>query len=407
LTLTQTGPAGALNYAYTYDQADNRVSMTDTAGTHTFGYNKRDYLTAAMHPTASNPAESFSYDAVGNRLTSHLSAAYTYDTANRETADATFDYTYDADGNLITRKNKTNNNVRTYAYDAENRLTKITFPDATVTTYRYDPLGRRFEKNVSGQITRYVYAGSTILKELDASGATTARYTPGVQWDEMLAVRRGGTTSVFETDAMGSVIRVGTTTYEYDSFGRITTQTGTPPATFAFQGREFDAESRLYYFRARYYDPVAGRFLTEDPIGFGGGLNLYAFVENNSVNRTDPEGLDGFSCMKPLHALGGQGRRSGPDIWGNPLYHQYLCVQIGGKMVCGGQDRRGNPFWSAGRPSNDTYSEPNCDPFPTTPAQDQCVADRFKGGRPQYGLLGPGTNCQEWAREVLHQCTGQ
>lgn len=299
LSLTHASPAGPLNFDYTYDEADNRISMTDVAGKHTYGYNRRDQLVTATHPTSDNPAETYSYDPIGNRLASHLSASYTHDAANRLTVDATFDYGYDADGNLNTRKNRVNGNIRTYTYDAENRITKITFADGTSATYRYDPLGRRYEKNVGGQITRYVYAGSTILRELDATGKTVARYTPGVQWDEILAVRRGGVTTVLETDALGSVIRsvAGSTvnaTFRYDSYGRVVAQTGTPQAPFAFQGRELDPESRLYYFRARYYEPTVGRFLTEDPIGLWGGLNLYAFVDNNPFSYIDPLGLAGL-----------------------------------------------------------------------------------------------------------------
>jgi RHS repeat-associated protein len=112
----------------------------------------------------------------------------------------------------------------------------------------------------------------------------------------MLAVRRGSVTSIVETDGLGSVIRTvaGSTpnaAFRYDSFGRVVAQGGIRQSPFAFQGRELDPESGLYYFRARYYDPVVGRFLTEDPIGLWGGSNVYAFVGNNPVNILDPEGL--------------------------------------------------------------------------------------------------------------------
>jgi RHS repeat-associated protein len=298
LSMKQTSPAGPLDFAYTYDQSDNRVSMTDASGKHLYGYNRRDQLISASHPTADNPPETYSYDPVGNRIASHLSATHAYDAANRQTADATFDYTYDADGNPTQRRNRANGNTREYTYDAENRLTTITFPDGTTATYSYDGLGRRYEKKVAGLITRYVYTGSTILREIDSTGKTVARYTPGLLWDEMLAVRRGGVTSVVETDALGSVIRTvaGSTpnaTFRYDSFGRVVAQTGAPQSPFAFQGRELDVESQLYYYRARYYEPVMGRFLTEDPIMELSELNQYVFPRNNPITFIDPSGLAG------------------------------------------------------------------------------------------------------------------
>ena len=127
-------------------------------------------------------------------------------------------------------------------------------------------------------------------------GTLSARYTHGPGTDEILAVERGGSSGVFQTDALRSVIRVvdgaGTKgTFEYDSFGRIVNQTGDRGAPYAFQGREFDEESGLYFLRARYYDPVAGRFLSEDPIGFPGGVNFYNLVRNNPVTFTDSTGL--------------------------------------------------------------------------------------------------------------------
>jgi RHS repeat-associated protein len=88
------------------------------------------------------------------------------------------------------------------------------------------------------------------------------------------------------------------------------------------QGQYDDGEIGLYYNTFRYYDYDAGRFATEDPIGLAGGDNLYQYAQN-PLRWADPLGLKTFMCKKPLKAFGGEGERSGPDIWGNPLYHQY------------------------------------------------------------------------------------
>ena len=79
----------------------------------------------------------------------------------------------------------------------------------------------------------------------------------------------------------------------YESFGNLTFSEGTPADSnsFRYTGREFDEETGLYYYRARYYDPEVGRFMNEDPIGFSGGINFYSYVGNNPINFIDPLGL--------------------------------------------------------------------------------------------------------------------
>ena len=76
-------------------------------------------------------------------------------------------------------------------------------------------------------------------------------------------------------------------TYTYDSFGNLANSTGSVTNWFRYTGREFDTETNLNYYRARYDDPLAGRFGNEDPLGFGGGINFYAYVSNNSITFVD------------------------------------------------------------------------------------------------------------------------
>jgi RHS repeat-associated protein len=108
---------------------------------------------------------------------------------------------------------------------------------------------------------------------------------------------RSGTVSYYEADGLGSITSMSnssgqlTQTYTYDSFGGITASTGSLVNPFRFTGREFDSETGLYFYRARYYDPAAGRFLSEDPIEFRGGVNFYRYVSNGPTNLTDPLGL--------------------------------------------------------------------------------------------------------------------
>jgi RHS repeat-associated protein len=138
--------------------------------------------------------------------------------------------------------------------------------------------------------------------EFDAAGNLTARYSQGSGIDEPLAMSRAVVTGFYAADGLGSITSLtdGTATaiatYTHDSFGRAFASTGTVTNPFQYTGREWDAETGLYYYRARYYDPNTGRFISEDPIRFKAGINLYAYVLNAPVNFIDPVGLK--SCME-------------------------------------------------------------------------------------------------------------
>ncbi|HES59257.1 MAG TPA: RHS repeat-associated core domain-containing protein [Caldithrix sp.] len=84
--------------------------------------------------------------------------------------------------------------------------------------------------------------------------------------------------------------------YEYDSSGNMSLKPHFIKQPYTYTAREFDPETGLYYYRARYYDAKVGRFISRDPIGFGGGINVYIYVSNNSVNYRDPKGLDLLGC---------------------------------------------------------------------------------------------------------------
>ncbi len=171
-------------------------------------------------------------------------------------------------------------------------------PDATV---QLDGSGS-FDTDSDGfgfrwSLSRYVYDGEDILVEFDGAGALLARYSHGQESDQPLAVARGGQEFFYHADQQGSVRKItdaaglAVNSYDYDSYGNIEASFEGIANPFTYTGRELDAESGLYYYRARYYDPATGRFLQEDPIGFGAGdLNLYRYVFNDPVNFTDPDG---------------------------------------------------------------------------------------------------------------------
>jgi len=195
---------------------------------------------------------------------------------------------------------------------------------------------------------------------------------------------------------------------DYDEFGRVLQDTNPEFQPFGYAGGIYDVHTGLVRFGARDYDPETGRWTAKDPIGLRGGANMYQYADADPINSSDPTGLATYTCKQPLQALGGTGYRSGPDIPWNPLYHEYLCVTTPDGIRCGGQDRGGNPFYSPGKPSVDRYKPEAC-PLsePDNQCVEQCILRAFGEPRPYYGLTGPGTNCQEWANEVLRRCRGQ
>jgi RHS repeat-associated protein len=175
-------------------------------------------------------------------------------------------------------------------------------PGSTLTaapwvTFKYDPFGRRIEKISPATTSIFAYDGDNLVETVNSSGNVVARYTQGQNIDEPLAESRSGTVNYYEQDGLGSVTSLtaanGTVaqSYTYDSFGNTVSSSGSLTNYFRYTGRELDTETGLYYYRARYYDPSSGRFLSEDPVHFKAGANFYRYVNNNPALFSDPTGL--------------------------------------------------------------------------------------------------------------------
>ncbi|GEM_PF-6606724 len=199
-------------------------------------------------------------------------------------------YGYDRNGNLVQE------NSKTYGYDFENRLTR--FSDApTSGLYTYDALGRRISKSVNGTSTeRYYYEGNDAIRDLDTNGNVVTRYVNGLGIDERLAMAASSRLFYYLTDALNSTREVIDTSgtvldrYDYEAFGLPLMQLESVPNRYQFTGREWDQESGKDYYRARMYDPAAGRFMGRDAKMTD--VNLYAYASNNPANLVDPMGLD-------------------------------------------------------------------------------------------------------------------
>jgi RHS repeat-associated protein len=164
-------------------------------------------------------------------------------------------------------------------------------------SYKYDALGRRIQRTPSiGVSTNFVYDGAEVVKDINSDGSTVEYLNgPGVDNKLRLTDSRLSGPLYFVQDHLGSTTGFTNSTgslvseISYDSFGNA--NSGTNLTRYTYTGREFDSDTGLYYYRARWYDAKVGRFISEDPIGFGGGVNQFAYVRGNPTNRTDPSGL--------------------------------------------------------------------------------------------------------------------
>jgi RHS repeat-associated protein len=335
--LSQIIPNSGQPFSFTYDAGGRRTALAYPNGvTAGYTYDTQNNLTGLVYNTsASATIDSFTYtyDNARNRLTKadiNYQYGYTYDAdyevtqclATQVAQSPTFQlyteaFTYDDTGNRLTGPgySKPAGYAQNYFYDYEHRLVKVVNQlgsNVDTITFKYDPFGRRIEKNVETVENNfpttynyvYVYDNDDIFLEIlnkTQNGTTmtiTTSYVHGPGIDEHLSLRRDGQTYYYHADGLGSITSVTDATqavvnrYAYDTYGAMK-RSETVWNDFGFAGREYDSETGLYYLRARYYDPETGKFIGKDPIGFAGGdVNLYRYVLGNPVRYIDPFGLD-------------------------------------------------------------------------------------------------------------------
>lgn len=289
------GVATLADRQYQYDTASQITQITEPTITRSYGYDAVDRLTSAHYKSPMQPDENYAYDAVSNRTLSHLSASYVYHAFNRLASTTGATLTYDQNGNLISRTNS--NGTTQYRWDFENRLRQVVLPNGNTVNYKYDALGRRIQRAGVGATTKFVYDGLEVIKDLNSDGSTVD-YLNGPGFDNKLRLIDSRLAAMgplyFLQDHLGSTsaltngagVAVGQ--ISYDAFGN---SSGSLLTRFDYTGRERDPDTGLIYYRARWYDPQVGRFISEDPIGLGGGINQFAYVSNNPQNATDPTGL--------------------------------------------------------------------------------------------------------------------
>jgi RHS repeat-associated protein len=265
-------------------------------------------------------------------------------------------YTYDGNGNLATKSEGPDSWV--YTWNAENKLTKVEKNGAEVARFAYDPNGRRVEKVAGGTTTTYTYDSSDILRE--TAGPTTLEYVHGPAVDEHLAADAGGTLSYFHADGLGSVVKTtdptgaSLLTRQYDAWGKL--EAAAEQSGYAFTGREWDSGTGLYYYRARYYDPSLGRFISEDPLS----ATTYSYAKDSPATMADPSGLkpcvgamaqDNWVGIKHLMTRFWDDQYSDPSYW-NLLFFTCACPEgmhpgnFEVRMTPGLDQKGKETFWS-------------------------------------------------------------
>ena len=306
--VTQISAAGSTIAAYAYDQYGRRSTIARNGGAGagtTYGYDGADRVSSLAQALtgASAITWTMTYDPAGglvSRQASNTSYLWHPGAASvASTANGLSQYTtvggaamgYDARANLASNGAKT----QTLTYDSRNAL--LTASGPTAVSLAYDPAGRIVTKTASGATASFLYAGSRLIGEYDASGNILARYIPGPGTDEAALWYQGAGTANpnwLHADPQGSTIAWSNGsgsvqgTQAYDPYGQPQAWSG---PRYAYTGQLMLPEAQLYHYKARAYDPVLGRFAQTDPIGYASDINPYAYVMNDPVDGVDPSGL--------------------------------------------------------------------------------------------------------------------
>jgi RHS repeat-associated protein len=281
------GQTALLDLSYGYDNVGNVLSI----GTESYSYDYLNRLTVGTGPWGTTK---YGYDGLGNRLwlyQSPTNTTYTYGSYNRLSSAGSTSFTYDNNGNRITQVN--GGTTTKYNYDFENRLTSVSQGSSTLGNYTYSAIGMRIQKAESGTTTTYVNSGVNVLYEKAGTTVNDYAISGGMTIGKLI----GGSIYYFHQDAIGStrLVTTGSTTSfstNYQPFGAPYGASGTDP-NYKYTGKPQDATG-LYYYGARYYDTMVGKFVTRDPAGQRPidpqTLTPYSYVKNNPETYVDPTG---------------------------------------------------------------------------------------------------------------------
>ena len=298
-----------------------------------------------------------------------------------------------------------------------NNLTSVSGTGISV-ALDYDAKGRLAEENSANGIVQFAYAGTALIAEYDSSNTLLRRYVHGPGSDEPIAVYEGsGTASKFYmmADHQGSII--GYT----DSAGTVTDKNsyspeGVPDAAnvgrFGYTGQMWLAEAELYHYKARAYDPQLGRFLQADPIGYGDGLNMYAYVGGDAVNRRDPSGLS--KCDPGEDCITVTSPRIRPSVM--ILIRRLVSYRLVGSFFGGGGGGGGGRAGPGGDTGDGEVQTTQCPEYDAADNVSRGFLDRGTGGDVTLGrrgilgtgarLIGPFSSYDDAVQSALRPFSG-
>ena len=302
VTWSARGGASLGGFSYAYDAIGRIVVREHALGTNRFD---RAYAYDGLDRLVSDGGVSYAYDAAGNRTAKRGDAggdvAYALGAGDRLASWTGGSYDHDAAG-CVTRIAR-GADTWDLTWNGQYQLVSVATNGAFAESYAYDALGRRAATTSAAGTERHVYDESwQVIADVDESGRVIRAYEWGEGIDRLLAVRIGSRTYTALTDIQGTIWGYAdergavVARWTYDAWGNVLSEDVAASAAelravrYRFQGRERSAATGLVNFRMRWYDPVTGRWLSKDPIGLSGGLNLYAFCANNSLSYVDPSG---------------------------------------------------------------------------------------------------------------------
>jgi RHS repeat-associated protein len=358
--MTADADTGIQDLNYDLDRLGNVTLVTDNLdAARDLGF-EYDDLYRLTDATGIYGTIEFAMDDVGNRLMRTVDGltetlSYTDGTNRLDSISGaqTLDIVADSNGNITTYGNWT------LSYNQANRLTRVEDGGTVLGTYTYNGIGQRVKKAADGDevFFHYDYEGHLITEYHSSSGRwLNYIYLDGIPLAMSVAVEGAGMDApvyFYHTDHLGTPQRMtdesGTVVWaaDYLPFGEVDITTDSVENNLRFAGQYYDSETGLHYNYYRYYDPNTGRYLTPDPIGFKGGINLFAYTSNNPINLVDPWGL---ATYKINRQLGGDRAKHSH----NQISHTYVVTTDNNGNVLHSYswgnryENNGNPFFNNG-----------------------------------------------------------
>lgn len=295
------------SYTYKYDKVGNRTRVVESNGDRvTWTYDSTYQLLSERRSGTSAYANTFVYDSRGNRTLKNESGSrttYIYDAANQirygEAVGRTT-YTFDANGNQQLVVEPTGNRTTT-TWDYENQPTLYKLPASARMTIAYNADNQRVQIQSASDTTKFIWDQQNYLAEADGSNTIQTVYTNEPrQYGSLISTRLLTTAYYHQFDALGSTRHLVNSSgavsdvWIYDAWGNIVSRTGAALLYLQWLGEcgySYDSGLALVHVRRRTYCPQLGLWLSPDPLGHEGGINLYRYCDSDPLNQADPTGL--------------------------------------------------------------------------------------------------------------------